>query len=239
MQGAVVKALPAARRPAARYVLELAARRIPMRGIAKRSFLQAIDVARAAARRVGEELVASGRLEQRDDVFMLTGPELLGELTADGRAVVSERRALRERYQRLTFAATEWAGLPDLIEDGGPTAESAVDVITGTGVSSGVVEGPVRVVTDPSFADVEPDEVLVAPTTDPSWSSIMFISSALVVDLGGALSHAAVVARELRIPCVVNTRNGTRVLSTGDRVRVDGDAGTIEVLERAAPQTGG
>jgi pyruvate,water dikinase len=239
MQDSVVKALPRARRPAARVALKLAAGRIPMRGIAKRAFLQAIDVARAAARRVGEELVASGRLEERDDVFMLTGPELLGEVTVDGAAVVAERRALRKRYQRLAFAATEWAGLPDVVEEEPQGVASAVDVITGTGVSSGVVEGPVRVVTDPSFADVEPDEILVAPTTDPSWSSIMFISSALVVDLGGALSHAAVVARELRIPCVVNTRNGTRVLSTGDRVRVDGDAGTIEVLERAAPQPGG
>jgi pyruvate,water dikinase len=241
MQDAVVAALPAPRRGAARAVLKLAARRIPMRGIAKRSFLEAIDVARAAARRAGEELVASGRLEQRDDVFMLTGPELLGELTGDGRALVAERRALREEYQRLRFAATEWAGLPDVVEDE-PEAFEPTDVITGTGVSSGVVEGPVRVVTDPSFGDVEPDEILVAPTTDPSWSSIMFISSALVVDLGGALSHAAVVARELRIPCVVNTRYGTRALSTGDRVRVDGDAGTVEVLERAgggAPQPGG
>jgi pyruvate,water dikinase len=62
----------------------------------------------------------------------------------------------------------------------------------------------------------------------------MFISSALVVDIGGPLSHAAVVARELAIPCVVNTRHGSRVLRTGDRVRVDGDAGTVEVLERVS-----
>ena len=75
-------------------------------------------------------------------------------------------------------------------------------------------------------------EVLVAPTTDPSWSAIMFVSSALVVDIGGALSHAAVVARELEIPCVVNTRDGTKAIQTGDRVRVDGEAGTIEILER-------
>jgi pyruvate,water dikinase len=133
----------------------------------------------------------------------------------------------------MQFAATEWEGLPELIGIETEPAAVATDVITGTGVSNGIVEGVVRVVTDPSFTDVEPDEVLVAPSTDPSWSSIMFISSALVVDIGGALSHAAVVARELRIPCVVNTGNGTRALSTGDRVRVDGGAGTVEVLARA------
>jgi pyruvate,water dikinase len=96
-----------------------------------------------------------------------------------------------------------------------------------------VVEGRVRVLLSPDFDAVEPDEILVAPTTDPSWSSVMFISSALVVDIGSALSHAAVVARELGLPCVVNTRSGTRDLRTGDLVRVDGTAGTVTVLERA------
>ena len=74
----------------------------------------------------------------------------------------------------------------------------------------------------------------MTPTTDPSWSSVMFISSALVVDIGGALSHAAVVARELRVPCVVNTRSGSRTIKTGDRIRVNGSSGTVEILERAA-----
>jgi phosphohistidine swiveling domain-containing protein len=233
MQAEVVRALPRAARPAAGFLLRLAARRIPLRGVAKRSFLQAIDAARAAARRVGELLAQEGVLAERDDVFMLTGAELLGSLPADVAAVVAERRARREQSRRLEFVATEWKGLPELVERSDEPAP-AVDVISGTGVSNGVVEGVVRVVADPSFTDVEPDEVLVAPTTDPSWSSIMFISSALVVDIGGALSHAAVVARELRIPCVVNTGNGTRALCTGDRVRVDGGAGTVEVLARAA-----
>jgi pyruvate,water dikinase len=92
-------------------------------------------------------------------------------------------------------------------------------------------------VDDPTFAEVEPDEILVTPTTDPSWASIMFISAGLVVDIGGQLSHAAVVARELGIPCVVNTRVGSRVLHTGDRVRVDGAAGTVELVARAAATT--
>jgi rifampicin phosphotransferase len=90
----------------------------------------------------------------------------------------------------------------------------------------------VRVLESSDTTDFAPDEVLVAPTTDPSWSSIMFVSAALVVDIGGALSHASMVARELGIPAVVNTGDGTRRLRTGDRVRVDGTRGTVEVLER-------
>ncbi|HEY1974487.1 MAG TPA: PEP-utilizing enzyme [Pseudonocardia sp.] len=90
--------------------------------------------------------------------------------------------------------------------------------------------------TDPTFAGVEPGEILVAPTTDPSWASIMFLSAGLVVDIGGALSHAAIAARELGIPCVVNTGDGSRVIQDGDMLRVDGTAGTVEIIAPATPQ---
>jgi pyruvate,water dikinase len=230
-QCAVLDALPAVQRPAARAVLELAARLIPLRGVGKRAFLQSIDVARGAARAAGREMVAAGELDDPEDVFYLTVEELTGALPSDVRQLVGARRARRAEYQKLVLPST-WRGTPEPQSvpdrpDDGPM------VIAGKGVSAGVVEGRVRVVDDPSFADVEPGEVLVAPTTDPSWASVMFVSAALVVDIGGPLSHAAVVARELSVPCVVNTRTGSRMLRTGDLVRVDGAAGTVEVLERA------
>jgi pyruvate,water dikinase len=240
MQRRVVSAMPAPARPVTALVLRLAAERIPLRGVAKRSFLQAIDVARAAARRAGVHLAGDGVLDGPEDVFMLTGPELVGTPPPDWRDLVAERRSYRTAHQSVRLVASEWHGLPTLepVEHTEPLERTAAqpgtgEKLSGIGVSPGVVEGLVRVVTDPSFTDVEPDEILVAPTTDPSWSSIMFISSALVVDIGGALSHAAVVAREFGIPCVVGTRDGTRVLHTGDRVRVDGTAGTVEVIARA------
>ncbi len=231
----VLAALPRSQRPGARLILALARRRVPHRGRAKRSFLQAIDIGRLSARRTGELLAAEGALEDREDAFYLTREELTGTLPPDALELVRRRRQRRKTYERIAFRSTEWVGMPDAyeVEDADPDdARDADGVITGTGASSGVAEGLVRVVEDPTFSDVEPDEILVAPTTDPSWCSIMYVSSALVVDLGGALSHAAVVARELNIPCVVNTRDGTRRLATGDRVRVDGKAGTVEVLER-------
>ena len=116
--------------------------------------------------------------------------------------------------------------------------ETDTDLLVGVGVSAGVVEGIVRVVMSPDDEDIRPDEILVAPFTDPSWSSIMFISSALVVDIGGALSHAAVVARELGIPCVVSTGHGTQLINTGDQVRVDGTKGTVEILARRPAERG-
>ena len=137
-----------------------------------------------------------------------------------------------QEYQSVTIPGA-WKGLPvpTEIEEAPELGAARSEQIQGIGVSAGVSEGLARVVTDPSFAEVEPDEVLVASTTDPSWASIMFISSALVMDMGGPISHAAVVARELGIPCVVNTRVGTREIRTGDRVRVNGDTGTVEILE--------
>lgn len=226
----VLIALPRRVRLPARMLLKLARERIPLRGVAKRSFLQAYDVARASARRIGEHLVASGAIDAVDDVFYLTADEITGHLPGDARTLIDRRRARRDVYARLTLPG-DWTGMPEpsLVDGTSPDVASG-DVLTGIGVSPGVVEGVVRVVMNPDFVDVQPDEILVAPSTDPSWSSIMFISSALIVDIGGALSHAAVVAREMRIPCVVNTRSGTRTLHTGDRVRVDGARGTIEVL---------
>jgi pyruvate,water dikinase len=157
-------------------------------------------------------------------------------LPGDIKETIVLRRNRRAEYEKYRLPS-HWRGMPIPIPigegqaTGAETGEAAI--IPGLGVSPGVVEGTARVVTDPGFADVESGEILVAPTTDPSWSSIMFISVALVVDIGGFLSHAAIVARELGIPCVVNTMHGSRTIRTGDRIRVDGNAGTVEILERA------
>jgi len=240
MAAEVLAALPPTARPSAKLVLKLARERIPDRGRGKRAFLQGIDVGRMAARRLGELYVAEGAFSDCDDAFYLTEPELLGPLARDVGELIAKRRERRAAYERIAFRATTWAGMPHAFEiDNAPVADVPLDAegadrtgtrVEGLGASAGIVEGVVRVVTDPGFADVEPGEVLVAPTTDPSWASIMFVSAALVVDLGGMLSHAAVVARELGIPCVVNAGDATTRLRTGDRVRVDGKTGIVEVL---------
>ncbi len=232
MQRELIAAVPRLQRPAVALLLRLAAARIPMRGVAKRAFLQSLDVGRGAARRAGEHFAAQGKLEDPEDVFYLTTEEWAGTLPADVKELVARRRVRRAEYEQLKLPSN-WRGTPVPIPAAGDAdAERTRDLspITGLGVSAGVVEGTVHVVTDPAFADIEPGAVLVSSTTDPSWSSIMFISAALVVDIGSALSHAAVVARELGVPCVVNTRTGTERLRTGDRVRVDGDRGTVEIL---------
>lgn len=236
MQRQVIRALPRTHRTAARAILALATRTLPMRGVGKAAFVQALDVSRAAARRLGQIYADEGRLDDPDDIFYLTLADLRSGLPLHARDLVATRRARREEYRRIRLPHS-WRGTPDPVD---AAADSAAigDVISGVGASAGSIEGTVRIVTDPSFADVEPGEILVSHTTDPSWASIMFVSAALVTDIGGLISHAAVVARELGIPAVVNTRHGTELLRDGDRVRVDGAAGTVELLERVSIPVG-
>jgi pyruvate,water dikinase len=232
----IVAASPLVHRPLVRALLHHAAAAIPLRGVSKSAFLQAFDVCRAAARRAGHLLASGGVLAEPDDVFFVTVEELMAEpRTQLGELVVLRRQRHRD-YTRIRLPEA-WVGAPvPIVEEAGESTARVARIVTGVGVSPGVVEGRARVVADPAFDDVEPDEILVSATTDPSWSSIMFISAALVVDIGGALSHAAVVARELGIPCVVNTGDGSRVLRTGDLIRVDGGAGSVEILKPAVDE---
>ncbi|MGH2353578.1 MAG: PEP-utilizing enzyme, partial [Chloroflexota bacterium] len=101
-------------------------------------------------------------------------------------------------------------------------------VLAGTPGSAGIAEGPVRVVGSASeFGMLQPGEVLVAPFTNPAWTTLFQHAAAVVVDTGGAASHAAIVAREYGIPAVMGTVDGTRRLRDGQRVRVDGARGLV------------
>ncbi|ORB77165.1 PEP-utilizing enzyme, partial [Mycobacterium timonense] len=195
----------------------------------KSAFLQSLDMGRAAARRIGQCLVEHRQLDDVEDVFFLTAREVV-QLPRDARDLVAKRRDRHAFYKSLQIPPA-WIGEPVPTILDGTSQRTDTSVIEGVGASPGIVEGPARVITDPDD-DVEPGDILVAATTDPSWASIMFVSKALVVDIGGALSHAAIVARELGIPCVVNTKNGSQQLRTGDILRVDGSSGRVEIVER-------
>ena len=150
---------------------------------------------------------------------------------ADGARAARHPRALRGRRPpaRVGRHARDHAALRRRSAD----EVAATRHIEALGVSGGKAEGIARVLVDPNDPDaLEPGDVLVCHTTDPSWSSHFFVASAVVIDIGGMLSHGAIVARELGIPCVISTGNGTSTIRSGDRVLVDGDAGTVEILER-------
>jgi pyruvate,water dikinase len=203
-----------------------------MRELVKATSQRALDVGRAASRVLGHDFVAQGILEAPDDVFHLVGDEFVTGQVPDLAARVAYRRALAAEYALDDMPVT-FVGTPEAV----PIAHDRpvpVDVLTGMGVSPGMVEGIVRVIIDPARAEpLHPGEILVCETTDPSWVGHFLVAGALVIDVGGPMSHGAIVARELGVPCVVNTQTGTRQLRTGDRVMVDADRGVVEVLGRA------
>jgi len=113
--------------------------------------------------------------------------------------------------------------------------EEQCDVIKGHAGSAGQVEGLVRIIHSPAESDhLKNGEILVASSTNVGWTPLFPRAAAVITDVGAPLSHAAIVARELGIPAVVGTGNSTAALSTGDRVRVDGSHGTVEILQKAA-----
>jgi pyruvate,water dikinase len=223
--------LGGARRQAAKLVLRLAARNIPLRGVGKVAYLQVLDVARASARQIGAELARTGCIDSPDDAAFLTVHELL-TASRPLRHVVAARRSKHDQHLSVALPRS-WFGRPDVTPLWAAGSTRSGEVVAGTGACGGTVEGRARVVLDPAFDDVEAGEILIAPFTDPSWASVMFTSAALVVDIGSALSHAAVVARELGVPCVMGTGDGTRRVATGDWCRVDGGAGTLTILRPA------
>lgn len=219
------------RRRAVTALTDLTARFLALREQGKAGYLLTFDVARTAARRLGRLLVARGVLAVESDVFHLTWDELRAHPTDDLRELVDARRALHQ--QRLGLRLPQgWEGLPP-VTAAPPDAtegEPPGTVLHGVAASSGVVEGTVRVVRDPATAEIDDGDVLVCETTDPGWTSLFMVAAAVVTDFGGMLSHGPIVARELGVPCVCGTRDGSRRLHTGQRVRVDGGTGAVEVL---------
>nr|BFE71885.1 hypothetical protein GCM10020092_051860 [Actinoplanes digitatis] len=107
----------------------------------------------------------------------------------------------------------------------GPAAPDGA--LVGTPASAGTVTGPARVILDPVGAHLEPGEILVAPSTDPGWTPLFLTAGGLVMEMGGANSHGAVVAREYGIPAVVGVAGATTHVRTGQRITVDGTTGLI------------
>jgi phosphohistidine swiveling domain-containing protein len=223
----------------ARVLLTLCRHYIPLRVEAKAAFTQIFDVARASARVIGEDWAKRGLIDSREDIFYMTVDEILEAPPADIKAAVSNRRGLRAKYQEIELPLA-WTGIPEPITDGpdvsanGSAGSGQLETLTAVGGSSGIAEGIARVILDASNPDaLQPGEILICHVTDPSWSAFFFLAAAVVIDIGGAMSHGAIVARELGIPCVINTMTGTKAIRSGDRVRVDGEAGTVQILERA------
>jgi len=192
--------------------------------------VRAIWVLRGLLREYGRRMVDAGVFGSADDVFYLLVDEL-DALPADVAKLVARRRA---EHHRLA------AVVPPIVLSGSwqPSTTSSPalasgDTLRGVGVCGGRVRGRVRIVRPETIDDLQPGEILVAEVTDVGYTAAFCYAAAVVTELGGPMSHAAVVAREFGFPCVVDAQAATRLLPSGALVEVDGATGEIHVLELA------
>ncbi len=195
--------------------------------------VRTMGIARQALLEVGAEFAEAGTIERADDLVFLRLNELEALAGAEpddwkkliaGRRLTYQRELRRKQVPRL------------LISDGrafyeglGADTDSA-DVITGSPVSPGVVEGLVHVILDPRQAGLQPGEILVCPGTDPAWTPLFMAAGGLITEVGGMMTHGSVVAREYGIPAVVGVHEATTRLRDGQRIRLDGTTGQIVLL---------
>ncbi|TYL55872.1 hypothetical protein FXB39_01320 [Nocardioides sp. BGMRC 2183] len=192
---------------------------------ARDSVVRYTHALRQAVREQGGRLVRRGVLTEPSDAFYLTLDEVFA-VPADAAERVGRRREERARLKSIR--------MPDVVigtwEPAAAVPALAVgDSLTGTGVFPGAVEGRVKVLRDVDD-DIEPDDILVASVTDTGHTAMFGYASAVVTDIGGVASHAAIVAREFGVPCVVDTKVASTALEDGQWIRVDGASGKVTRL---------
>jgi pyruvate,water dikinase len=178
-----------------------------------------------------ERLVRAGVLRERDDIFFLTFQELhdvarTNEVDDD---LIGRRKAAFRSYHALTP--------PRVLTSDGEAVSGAyrrddlpAGALAGLAVSAGTVEGRARVVLDMAGAELDPGDILVTAYTDPSWSPLFVAVTGLVTEVGGLMTHGAVIAREYGLPAVVGVQHATRLIRDGQRIRVNGTDGYVEIL---------
>lgn len=226
--------VPGPARIAVRHLLSLVQRFMRLRERLRSHVVQVLGLYRAVALDATRRMRVTEPGAPEDAAFYLSLDELHAFLRGDVESVgplVSRRRLQLERDRRLPDPPDTFVGFPPPAEE--PPAPT--DALCGLAASGGLVRGKARVLrTSADAADLRPGEILVAPYADVGWSPLFLVAAAVVTDLGGPLSHAAVVAREYGVPTVVNVKSGTRLIHTGDELEVDGDAGTVRVLHHAS-----
>jgi phosphohistidine swiveling domain-containing protein len=191
-----------------------------------------ITLSRRHVLELGRRFAERDILEEQQDIFYLTVPEikkLLSGEKIDSKSIVDERKTERERNSKYIvpdFFVGEFE--PEIVKD---KVRELKTEFTGYAASSGIVQGIARIIRSPDeFKKFNAGEILVAPATDPMWSTLFPIAKAVVTEMGGVLSHASIVAREYGIPCVVNVQGIIDALEDGDLIGVDGTSGIVEIM---------
>jgi pyruvate,water dikinase len=204
--------------------------RIGLREHPKYYIVRVLDLAKRAILEEGTGLVRAGLLRSPDEVFWFSLEELEGILRTRrmDRAVLDARRDRFERDAGLRPPR----GITSEGEVVTATAGAAVPegALAGSAASAGIVEGRARIVRKLEWSRLEKGEILVAPYTDPAWTPLFPLASGLVTEVGGLMTHGAVVAREYGIPAVVGVDRATEAIPDGSLVRVNGSEGYVEIV---------
>ncbi len=220
---------------ALRWLLPKAHTAIRQREQTKSLLVEATHRLKRGYRHLGEVLAKEGHLPDADLIFFFTRAEMrkfVDQPSAEWVDKVQQRRVALSFHERLEFDDIS-VGKPEprIWKPDGTANENQ---LLGRPVSRGLVEGTARVaVTISEAAQLKPGEILIAPITDVGWTPYFSLIAGLATDVGSAVSHGAVVAREYGLPAIVNLRTATKVINTGDRVRLDADAGVLTILEKA------
>ncbi|HEY0555967.1 MAG TPA: rifamycin-inactivating phosphotransferase, partial [Thermoanaerobaculia bacterium] len=177
-------------------------------------------------------LVRANVLHEPEDIYYLTLQELREVVRThelDG-WIVSQRKAEHERHRRLTPPRV-LTSEGEIVTGAYKRADLPAGALVGLAVSAGVVEGRARVLLSMAEAELEVGDILVTAFTDPSWTPLFVSIQGLVTEVGGLMTHGAVIAREYGLPAVVGVENATRLIKDGQRIRVHGTDGFVEILE--------
>jgi pyruvate,water dikinase len=222
--------LPFPRRLVFDQVLKVAQRYVREREHTKSLLVRGSHRTRLLLRALGCRLADAGLIGGPGDIFYLTWDEARGlALGSDGGFATDRvrRRRQEEARNRAVSLPETFFGRPQPL---GGAEPARVATLRGIPVSPGIVTGIARVILDPrESSEIAPGEILVAPVTDAGWTPLFLAAAAVVVDIGGPLSHGATVARELGLPAVVNVKQGTTLIRSGQRITVNGAAGTVEI----------
>jgi pyruvate,water dikinase len=187
---------------------------------------------------LAERFAERGWIEKPADYFFLELKEV-GVVIADANEAVNFKSIINQR--KRDYDTWRHLEMPLLMRESELTAlmrraTSTIPVSSGTklrglNISSGFVEGDVVVITEPAeFVRMKKDAILVAPATNPAWTPLFTLASGIIVEIGGTLSHSSIVAREYGLPALANVKDATKLLKDGDRVRLDANNETVEVL---------
>jgi pyruvate,water dikinase len=178
-----------------------------------------------------ERLVQAGVIHEKEDIYYLTFEELQEVV----RTRISDYDLINKRKEE--FRIYEKLTPPRVITSDGEIVVGKykrenlpVNAIIGLPVSSGVIEGRARVIVNMEDADLGENDILVTTFTDPSWTPLFVSIKGLVTEVGGLMTHGAVIAREYGLPAVVGVENATKLIKDGQQIRVHGTEGYIEVL---------